>query len=100
MTFIPHIRSISFRGLDSFSVTLTEVFFSVGMDISMSRQLLTCLSFISMSGLLAFISRSVCIGISHKIVMLSLSVTVWGSCSYHSSSTFIFSSLQMFQCRY
>ena len=59
----------------------------------MSRQLFSCLSFITMSGLLAFISRSVCIGISHKIVMLSLSVTVWGSCSYHFSSTFIFSSL-------
>ena len=90
--FIPHIRSISIsRSLyfDSFSVTLTEVFFSVGMDISMSRQLFSCLSFITMSGLLAFISQSVCIGISYKIVMLSLSVTVWGSCSYHLSSTFI-----------
>ena len=105
VAFIPHIRSISIsRSLYfySFSVTLTEVFFSVaiGMDISMSRQLFSCLSFITMSGLLAFISRSVCIGISHKIVMLSLSVTVWGSCSYHFSSTFIFSSLHMFQCRY
>ena len=103
VAFIPHIRSISIsRSLyfDSFSVTLTEVFFSVGMDISMSRQLFSCLSFITMSGLLAFISRSVCIGISHKIVMLSLSVTVWGSCSYHFSSTLIFSSLHMFQCRY
>ena len=103
VTFIPHIRSISIsRSLyfDSFSVSLTEVFFSVGMDISMSRQLFSCLSFITMSGRLAFISRSVCIDISHKIVMLSLSVTVWGSCSYHFSSTFIFSSLHMFQCRY
>ena len=66
----------------------------------MSKQLFSCLSFITMSGLLAFISRSVCIGISHKIVMLSLSVTAWGSGSYHFSCTFIFSSLHMFQCRY
>ena len=42
MAFIPHIRSISIsRALyfDSFSVTFTEVFLSVGMDMSMSRQL-------------------------------------------------------------
>ena len=39
----------------------------------------SCLFLITMSGLLAFISRSVCIGISHKIVMLSFSATVWGS---------------------
>ena len=66
----------------------------------MSRQLFSCLSCITMSGLLVFISLFVCIGISHNIVMLSLSVTVWGSCSYYFSPTFIFSSLQMFQCRY
>ena len=98
VAFIPHIRSISIsRSLyfDSFSVTLTEVFFPVGMDISMSRHLFSCLSF-SMSGLLVFISRSVCIGISHKIVMLSLSVTVWGSCSYHFSSTFIYLALYIY----
>ena len=80
VVFIPDIRSISIsRSLyfDSFSVTLTEVFFSVGMDISMSRQLFFCLSFITMSGLLAFFSWSVSIVISHKIVMLSFSVTVW-----------------------
>ena len=79
VAFIPHIRSISIsRSLyfDSFSVTLTDVFFSVGMDISMSRQLFSCLAFITMFGLLAFISRSVCIGISHRTVMLSFSVTV------------------------
>ena len=55
----------------------------------MEKKWVDCLSFITMSGLLAFISQSVCIGISHKIVMLSLSVTVWGSCSYHLSSTYI-----------
>ena len=49
----------------------------------MSRQFFSCLFLITMSGLMAFISRYVCIGISHKIVMLSFSVTVWGSCSYH-----------------
>ena len=52
-----------------------------------------------MSGLLAFISPSVCIGVMHKIVMLSFSVTVWGSCSYHFSFVSIFISLQMFQCK-
>ena len=49
VAFIPHIHSISIsRSLyfDTFSVTLTEVFFSIGMDISMSRQLFSCLSFI------------------------------------------------------
>ena len=41
----------------------------------------------------SFISQSVCIGISHKNVMLSFSVIVWGSCSYHFSFLFIFISL-------
>ena len=57
VAFIPHVLSISIsRALyyfDSFSVTLTEVFFSVGMDISMSRQLFSCFFLITMSGLLA-----------------------------------------------
>ena len=42
VAFIPHFLSISIlRSLyfDSFSVTLFEVFFSVGMDISISRHL-------------------------------------------------------------
>ena len=73
VAFIPHIlsslisRSLSFESL---SVTLTEVFFSVRMDISMSRQLF---SFVLDHNVwsLAFISRSVCIGICYKIVMLS-----------------------------
>ena len=103
MAFIPHIGSISISSsfyFDTFSVTLTKVFLLVGMDISMSRQLFSCLPFITMSGLLAFISRSVCIGISHKIVMLPFSVTIWRLCSYYFSSMFIFTSLQMFKCRY
>ena len=42
VAFIPHIRSISISRclyLDSFSFIFTEVFLSVGMAISMSRQL-------------------------------------------------------------
>ena len=93
VAFIPHIRSISISRslyLDSFSFTFTEVFLSVGMAISMSRQLFSFLFLMTMSGLLAFISRSVCIGMSHKIVMSSFSDTVWGSCSYHFDFVLIF----------
>ena len=103
VAFIPHFLSISIsRSLyfDSFSVTLFEVFFSVGIDISISRQLFSSLFLITMSGLLAFISRSVFIGISRQIVILSFYVTVWGWCSHHFSFVFIFIYLQMFQCRY
>ena len=88
VAFIPQIRSISISRsfhLDSCSVTFTdsELFLSVGMAISMSRQLFSFLFLMTMSGLLAFISRSVSTGMSHKIVMPSFSGTVWGSCSYH-----------------
>ena len=76
VAFILHIRSISISSSLYFSVALTKVFFQVGMDISMSTQLLSCLFLITMSCLLAFIPRSVCIGMSHKIVTLSFSVTV------------------------
>ena len=103
VALIPHIHSTSIsRSLyfESFSVTLTEVFFSVGMDISISRQLFSCLLLITMSGLLAFISRSICIGISHKIVMSSFSLTVCDLCSYYLSFVFILISLQMFQWSY
>ena len=99
VAFIPHIHSTSFsRSLyfEKFSVTLTEVFFSVGMDISISRQRFPCLLLITISGLLAFISRSLCIGISHKIVMSCFSLTVCGLCAYHFSFVFILISLQMF----
>ena len=54
--FTPYILSISIsRSLyfDSFSVTLTEVFFLVRMVISVSRQLFSCLFLITKSGLLA-----------------------------------------------
>ena len=57
---------------ESLSVTLTEVFFSVGMDISMNRQLVSCLFLITMSGLWPLSQYLfVYIGICHKIVMLS-----------------------------
>ena len=59
----PHSFNFDFKVfILSFSVTLSEVsevFFSVGMDISISRQLFSCLFLITMSGLLVFISRSV-----------------------------------------
>ena len=75
VAFIPHVLStLISRSLyfESLSVTLTEVFFSVGMDISMSRQLVSCLFLIIYNvWSLAFLSISVCIGICHKIVMLS-----------------------------
>ena len=37
-------------------------------------------------------------GISHKVVTLSFSVTALGSCSYHRSFNSIPNSLQYFQC--
>ena len=101
IAFIPQILStLISRSLyfESLSVTLTEVFFAVGMDISMSRQLFSCLFLITMSALwplsqdlfvLAFATRLWC-----------CLVTVWGSCSYHFSFMSIFISLQMFQWRY
>ena len=42
VVFIPQMRSISILRslyLDTFSVTFTELFLSVGMDMSMSEQL-------------------------------------------------------------
>ena len=65
VAFIPHVLStLILRSLyfESLSVTLTEVFFSVGMEKSMS----------TMSGLwLLSQYLFVYIGICHKIVMLS-----------------------------
>ena len=65
VVFIPHVFSISIsRSLYfvSFSIIFKEVFLSVGIDISISRQVLSFLSFTTMSGLFAFISLSVWIG--------------------------------------
>ena len=51
--------------------------------MSMRRQVLSFLFFSTMSGLLAAMFLSVWMGMSHRIVTLSFSVTVLGSCSYH-----------------
>ena len=85
VVFIPHIFSISIsRSLYfvSFSIVFNEVFLSVGnLDISISRLVLSFLSCSTMSGLFAFISLSVWIGMSQSIVVVWFSVTVAGSCS-------------------
>ena len=66
--------------------------------MSMRRQVLSFLFFSTMSGLLAAMVLSVWMGMSHRIVTLSFSVTVLGSCSYHRSFTSVPNSLQFFQC--
>ena len=84
VVFIPHVFSISIsRSLYfmSFSIVFKEVFLSLGMDITISRQVLSFLSFTTISGLFAFISLSVWIGMSQSIVAVWFSVTVAGSCS-------------------
>ena len=78
--FIPHVFSISISRsfyFESFSIIFKDVFLSVGIDISISRQVLSFLSFTTISGLFAFISLSVWIGMSQSIV------AVWFFC--HSS---------------
>ena len=84
VVLIPHIFSISIsRSLYfvSFSIVFKEVFLSVGMDISINRQVLSFLFFTTMSGLFALISLSVWIGMSQSIVAVWFYVTVAGSCS-------------------
>ena len=61
----------------SFSTVFNEVFLPVGIDILMSRQV-PSLSFTTMSGLFAFISLSVWIGMFQSIVGVWFSVTVAG----------------------
>ena len=68
--------------------------------MSMSRQLFSFLFLMTMSGLIAFISRSVCIDMYHKIVTSSFSDTVWDSCSCHFDFVLMLNSLQMCKCRY
>ena len=66
----PHIRSTSISKslyLLSFSVVLTEVLVSRGVVMSMRRQALSFLFFSTMSGLLAAVVLSVCIGMSHRL---------------------------------
>ena len=58
VVFSSHVFSISIsRSLffESFSTVFKEVFFSFGIGISMSRQVLFSLSFTTMSGLFALI---------------------------------------------
>ena len=72
VVFIPHIGSISISRpfyIDKFLCTFTEAFLSVGMDMSMSEVHFSFSFMITISGLLAFISRSVCIEMSHRIVV-------------------------------
>ena len=89
---MPHIRLVSISKslhLDSFSVTFTNVFLPDGTAMSMNLQVFVLWSLITISGLLAVIFLSVCIGMSHNIVTSSFSVTVCGSWSYHFSNVLI-----------
>ena len=52
----------------------------MGIDISTGRHVLSFLSFTTMSGLFAFISLSIWIGMSQSIDAIWFSVTVAGSC--------------------
>ena len=78
----PHIRSTSISKslyLLSFSVVLTEVLVSRGVVMSMRRQALSFLFFSTMSGLLAVVVLSVCIGMSHRlfnIIIIIIIITV------------------------
>ena len=71
---------------------------SRGVVMSMRRQVLSFLFFSTMSGLLAAMVLSVWMGMSHRIVTLSFSVTVLGSCSYHRFFSSKPNSLQIVQC--
>ena len=85
---IPHILVVSIsRSLyfESFSMTFVEVFRSDGTDTSITLQHRLAWSLITISGLFADSSLSVCICISNRIVTSSFSVTVSGLCSYHLS---------------
>ena len=84
--------------LVSFSVVLTEVSVLRGIVMSMRRQVLSFLFFRTMSGLLTALVLSEWMGMSHRIVTLSFSVRVVGSCSYHRSFTSMPNSLQIVQC--
>ena len=70
---MPHIRLVSISKslyLDSFPVTFTDVFLSDGTAMSMYLQVFVLWSLITISGLLAVIFLSVCIGMSHDIVII------------------------------
>ena len=78
----PHIRSTSVSKslyLLSFSVVLTEVLISRGVVMPMRRQALSFLFFSTMSGLLAAVVLSVCMGMSHRlfnIIIIIIIITV------------------------
>ena len=75
----PHIRSTSiFKSLYllSFSVVLTEVLVSKGVVMPMRRQVLSFLFFSTMSGLLAAVVLSVCMGMSHRLFNIIIIITV------------------------
>ena len=91
----PHSLNLD---LLSYSVVLTEVLVSRGIVMSMRRQVLSFLFFSTMPDLLAAMVLSVWMGMSHRMVTLYFSVTVFSSCSYHRSFTSMPNSLQIFQC--
>ena len=72
-------RSLHF---ESFSTVFIEVFFffPLGIDISISGQVLFSLSFTTMFGLFALISLFVWAGMSQSVVTALFSVTVDGLC--------------------
>ena len=75
----PHIRSTSISKslyLLSFSVVLTEVLVSRGVVMSMRRQALSFLFFSTMSGLLAAVVLSVCIGMSHRLFNIIIIIII------------------------
>ena len=87
--FICHSFSTSISRslyLDSFSNSATETFLSEGIYKSINLQVFSFLSLAVMSGLFALIFLSVCMLQSHKMVTLSVSVTVSGWCSYQLSA--------------
>ena len=89
----PHSLDLDFQVF-----VLTEVLVSRVTVMSMRRQVLSFLFFSTMSGLLASMVLSVWMGMSHRIMTLSFSVTVLGSWSYHRFSTSMPNSLQIFHC--
>ena len=71
---------------------------SRGIVMSMRRHVVYVLFFSTMASLLAAMVLSVWIRMSQRVVTLSFSLTVLGSCSYHRSFTSMPNSLQIFQC--
>ena len=57
VVFIPKVFSIS---ISRFFIVFREVFLSVGIDLSISRQALSFLSFTTTSDLFAYISQYYC----------------------------------------